>query len=253
MTKAAFAGVADRSVAQAGANTQAAARTPTMPAMPAKLIRTAQLEVQVGSVVRTMLAADSIARQRDALVTDSRSNESPDGPRDAQFVVRVPSARFAETLMALRGLGDVRNEVTGTQDVTREYADLETRVTVKRETVARLRGLLADRTGKLSDVLEVERELARAVTELEQMEGEQRYYDAQLAVSSITVHVFEKPPAIRATLTAPLSDALRHSAEVFSTSVAALVYLVTFLAPWAVLAGAGWWIVRKHPIWTRRA
>lgn len=218
-----------------------------------RIIRTAQLEIQVHSVVRAMILADSIAKTRDALITDSRSNEAPDGPRDAQFVVRVPSTHFAETLIALRGLGQVRNEGIGTQDVTREYTDLETRITVKRETVARLRALLTEHTGKLSDVLDVERELSRTVTELEQMEGEQRYYDSQLAVSSITVHVYEQAPVIRATLTEPIVDAARRAVEVLSSSVALLVFAVTFLAPWAVVAAAGWWIVRRYSIWTRRA
>jgi hypothetical protein len=225
----------------------------SVPGATTRLIRTAQLEIQVTSIVRAMTLADSMAKLRDAIITDSRSNEAPDGPRDAQFTVRVPSTHFSETLIALRGLGQVRNEGIGTQDVTREYADLETRIAVKREAVTRLRALLTQRTGKLSDVLDVERELTRTVTELEQMEGEQRYYDAQLAVSSITVHVYERPPALRAAFTDPILDAARNAIQVFASSVAMLVFALTFLAPWIVVAGAGWWLLRRHPIWTRRA
>lgn len=218
-----------------------------------RLIRTAQLDIQVTNIVRAMSLADSIARLRDAVVTDSRSNEAPDSPRDANFVVRVPAVRFSETLMALRGIGDVRSETIGTQDVTRAYTDLEARIAVQRETVSRLRALLADRTGKLSDVLEVERELSRTVAELEQMEGEQRYYAAQVAVSSITVHIYEQPPIVRTTLADPIAEAARSAVAVLSSSVALVVFGATFLAPWAVLAGAGWWLVRRYAIWTGRA
>ena len=44
--------------------------------------------------------------------------------------------------------------------------------------VTRLRSLLTTRAAKLSDLVEVERELGRAITELEQMEGERRFMRA---------------------------------------------------------------------------
>lgn len=66
-------------------------------------------------------------------------------------------------LQALRSLGDVKQDGVSTQDVTKDYADLDTRVAVKEQTVAPLRGLLDSRSANLSDVLDVERELSRAV------------------------------------------------------------------------------------------
>jgi len=55
----------------------------------------------------------------------------------------------------LKQVGKVERESVVTQDVTKAYADLETRLVVKRQTEERLRHLLTSRTGKLSEVLEV--------------------------------------------------------------------------------------------------
>jgi hypothetical protein len=61
---------------------------------------------------------------------------------DAWVILRVPSQQFEGLVQSLRGLGTLRSESIGAQDVTKEYADLETRLAVKEQTVTRLRALL---------------------------------------------------------------------------------------------------------------
>jgi hypothetical protein len=230
------------------------ARAPAAPAQGAsiasfwaaqKLIRSAQLRIEVKDVQQAVRSADSLVRQRGALVADSRLSQDAQDRRQAQLVIRVPSDRFAETIVALRQLGDVREEVLNTQDVTKDYADLETRLAVKEQTVARLRSLLDNRTAKLSDVLEVERELSRAVTELEQMKGEQRFYDQQIALSSLTLTLVDRAASRAVQFTGPIAAAFHRSLEVLGNSLAGLIYLITFLLPWVVLAIVLWWIVMR--------
>jgi hypothetical protein len=210
-----------------------------------KLIRSAELRMQVDRVPAAIQAADSIAKQRDALLADVRVNQDEQGRRSAQLVIRVPASRFAETLEALKRLGQVKTEAVTTEDVTKAYTDLETRLSVKQETASRLRALLASRTGKLSDVLDVERELSRVITEIEQMKGERRYYDQRIAVSSISVTLFEAGALLRPVIGSPIARAFRSSLEVLATSVAWLIYLVTFLVPWLLLATLLWWVAKQ--------
>ncbi|HEX4681095.1 MAG TPA: DUF4349 domain-containing protein [Gemmatimonadaceae bacterium] len=164
---------------------------------------------------------------------------------------RLPSDRFAETLGALRVLGEVQSDVETTQDVTREYTDLETRRAVKQQTVARLRSLLDTHTAKLADVLAVENELARTVTELEQLEGEKRYVDQQIALSSIALTLTEPAVTRVYAFTDPVAQAFRSSVEVFGISVAGIVYGFVFIAPWAIIATV-LWIVAVRTGLTRR-
>src|SRR6185503_4110817 len=132
---------------------------------------TGELQIQVRDVPKAVSSPDSISRTQNALLADSRVTQDGQGARTAQLLFRIPSDRFQPTLAARKTLGEVKRELVNTQDVTKEYADLETRLAVKEQTVTRLRALLDVRAGKLSDVLEVERELTRAVTELEQLKG----------------------------------------------------------------------------------
>jgi len=210
-----------------------------------KLIRSADMQIQVGDVTAALKATDSIARTNESLVADSRTTQDADGKKTANVVVRVPSARFSGVLQALRALGAVKQEGVGTQDVTKAYADLETRLAVKEQTVARLRGLLDSRSAKLSDVLDVERELSRAVTELEQMKGERRYYDQQIELSTVKLVLFERTPSRMSQIAGPISGAFHNSLDVLGNSVGVMIYLAVAIAPWILIAlGTVWGVAR---------
>jgi hypothetical protein len=210
-----------------------------------KLIRTAEVRIQVDSVERAIEAMDSIARQVDALVADVRVNHNDGRGTDAQLTVRVPANRFTAALAALRHLGDVKAENVVTEDVSKAYADLETRLAVTEETVSRLRGLLANRPGKLTDVLEVERELARVVTQLEELKGQRRYYDQRVAISTISVALYEPSAVRRPGLLPGIGEAFHNSITALTISLEWLIYLVTFLVPWLLIAGLAWWINKR--------
>ena len=210
-----------------------------------KLIRSAEMRIQVKDVRAAVQLADSIARTHGGMLADNQLSQDAQDRHESQLVLRVPSDRFAETVAALGQLGEVKTEAVKTQDITREYADLATRLAVKEQTVARLRTLLDTRTAKLADVLEVERELARSVTELEQQKGEQRFWDRQVAMSSIAVTFEERAAPRGLQISGPVASAFRSSLQVLGNSLAGAIYVVTFLLPWGMLAVATWWIVTQ--------
>lgn len=236
-------------------STSAVAAPPPMapaPAVPAdqKLIRTGNIRIECGDVGTAVRRADSLAKAMGGFVADTRMNESDRGAKAADLVLRVPADRFDATMKALGALGRVRHQSANTEDVTRIYTDLEIRIAVKEETVTRLRSLLANRTARLSDVIDLERELGRAIAELEQMKGERRFYDQRIAMSSIATSLFEPSAPGLASVTDPVMGALRHAFETLGISLGGLVYLVFLLVPWLVVGiPATIWIRRR---WARR-
>ena len=226
--------------------------TPAAPVPPAqnsvptevKLIRTAELSIQVRDVGAALALADSLARREQALLMDSRTRRDADGRQSAEAVLRVPAAHFPALVQALRELGTVQSDAVAADDITKAYADLETRLAVKEQTVGRLRALLENRTARLSDVLEVERELGRAIAELEQMKGERRYYDQQVALSTVRLTLFERVPSQLSQVTRPIGDALQSSMLVLGRSIGTLIYLVVAVTPWLLLALGLAWLIR---------
>jgi len=210
-----------------------------------KLIRAAQLTLEVPSYDRAAEAVAKAAEQEGGYVAESRAARADAGRRGGSLTVRVPADRFASVVAALKRLGTVTNEAVSTQDVTKAYTDLETRLRVKRDAAARVQAILNTRTARLADVLEAERELARLTEEIEQMEGERRFYDQQIALSTITIEIHEPSPLLGSGPLQPIREALHESLQVLVASLAALIYVVVFLAPWLVIAAVVWRIVRR--------
>lgn len=204
------------------------------PASPQKLIWTGTLQVEVTDFKKAAEEAAGVAASLGGYVSDRQSSEDGAGHQRGTITIRVPSDRFSGAISALGKLGKVRNEGIKTQDVTKEYADLETRLKVKRETATRLREILVRQTGKVSEVLEVEREIARVVEEIEGAEGERRYYDNLVALSTITLSLYEPDALVSPSALDPLFDAVRQSARTASESLAAMILLVSALLPWLI-------------------
>src|SRR5262249_3257497 len=79
---------------------------------------------------------------------------------------------------------------------------------------------------RLADVLDVEREITRLVSEIEELKGERRFFDNRIALSTIELTLFEEG-ALAPGPSFTVGQALSQSLEVLSTSLAWLVYLTT--------------------------
>ena len=72
--------------------------------------------------------------------------------------------------------------------------DVTARIANARRLEERLIDLLATRTGKLQDVLNVERELARVREEIERHEGRLRFLKTRTSLSTLSVSIHEPLP-----------------------------------------------------------
>ncbi len=209
-----------------------------------RLIYTASVSLEVADYRAAAERIAAMASRCGGYLAETESSLGRPGTRRGTLTVRVPASRFDGALAELRAIGEVRSESSQTQDITKEYADLETRLRVKRDVEARLRQLVRVRAAKVSELVDVERELGRVVEEIERMEGERRYFDQRVALSTIRVTAFEPRAIVDAGSFGSLREALHRSFEVLVTSTAWLVYLVLFLTPWLGLATLGWFAVR---------
>ncbi|HEX6251730.1 MAG TPA: DUF4349 domain-containing protein, partial [Gemmatimonadaceae bacterium] len=110
----------------------------------------------------------------------------------------------------------------------------------------RLLALLTSRTGKLEEVLAVERELARVRGEIEQIEGRLRYLRTRAAMSTLTVTVHEPEPMLGgAPGDNPFAEALRRAWRNFIGMLAALIAALGVVLPLGLLGAAAWYGGRR--------
>ena len=214
-----------------------------------KLVRTGQMAIEVRDYDEAVRQTQALVEKLGGYVADARTSRGNQDRRYGSLTVRIPTDRFASALAEVKSIGTVVSEDVATQDVTKAYTDLETRLRVKQETAARLRSILRDKTAGLSDVLSVERELARVVEESESLEGERRFYDQQITLSSIALSLSEPDAVVSTGALEPIVTALRSSVQVLSISVAAMLAAVVFVAPWALVVWLLWLLImrlRRH-------
>ena len=159
----------------------------------AKIIRTGKLIVEVPSYADSAAQVEQIVARHRGFIGDSNVVELTGGAITGTLVIRVPAEQFEGLFAALKALGRIVSEHSDAADVTAAYVDLEARILSHRVTEERLHDLVRNKTivDKVSSLLEVERELQRVRSEIEQMQGELRVMGDRVALSTITLALSE--------------------------------------------------------------
>jgi hypothetical protein len=106
--------------------------------------------------------------------------------------LRVPPDKLEAALAELKKLGRVESESQGGAEMMRQYVYLEAGLTNARNTERRLTDLLRQRTGKLSDVLAVEKAIGEVRGQIDRMEGEKKVLENRVEFAPLTVQVTEE-------------------------------------------------------------
>jgi Domain of unknown function (DUF4349) len=212
-----------------------------------KIIYDARIDLVVDSLNATEQAISRLIEEHEGFLAESDQSSLAQNQRRATWRVRLPVAHFQAFTSAVARLGEVRQNHVGSQDVTEEYMDLDARIRNKREEEKRLLKHLADSTGKLDDILAVEKELSRVRGEAEQMEGRLRYLADRSDLSTVTIEANEwkdyKPP-VAATFTTQVGRTFFGSVETLVEFGRALALLLVALAPWLPLIVVGLLVIR---------
>jgi hypothetical protein len=211
----------------------------------AMIVRTGNASIEVATLDPAVTALRELARRAGGYVGATAVQAGRDQSPSATIELRVPSARFDELVTGLRPLGRVEYVNVAAEDVGEEFVDVTARVANAHKLEERLVGLLATRTGKLSDVLTVERELARVREEIERYEGRLRYLRARSAMSTLSVTVHEPRPLVGEPGANPMADAVRAAWRNALAVVAAGIAGAGYLAPLALLAVSAIFLLRR--------
>ena len=183
------------------------------------------------SASRTSLDA-ILARHRGYAASLAVSSEQ-NAARSLQASLRIPAGELNAAVIELKSLGPVQNETQNGEEVTQQHADLIARLKNSRETEARLQDILRNRTGKISDVLAVEQEIARVRGEIEQMEAEQKSLEHRVDFATIDLKLSEEYKAQLGSPSPSVSTRFHNAfvagyRDALETAVGALLFVVEY-------------------------
>ncbi len=208
-----------------------------MAAIERKIIRNAELTIEVATPAEAQRKVAAIAETHDGFVITSEAQQRDGAAQPAEVVnitLRVPAAQFDAAVSEIRALGSrVRQEKTTGQDVTEEFIDLEARLRTQRALEAQYLEIMKG-ANKVSDALEVNRQLAEVRGVIEQVEGRRRFLENQATLSTIKVTLQTPAPLVSATtggFFAGIKEALGDGVDIAATIILALIRIVIALVP----------------------
>jgi len=193
------------------------------------IVRTVQLTIAVKDFAKTRSTVDEILKRHKGYIGQSNVSSPVDSGPVLEATLRVPSDQLEAAMAELKALGRVDSESQSGDEVTQQYVDVAARLANARNSEQRLTDLLRERTGKLVDVLAVEKEIERVRGEIERMEAERKNLANRVDFATLNVKLYEES---RAGLQMPGSTSyrLRNAAvEGYRTTVESVTGAASFL------------------------
>lgn len=209
--------------------------------MPRKIIYTGSVDLITDDLDKATKKLEDEIKASGAYISGANVSGTKGTGRRASYTIRVASTKFDSFLKALSGVGEIQTSSRNAQDVSEEFYDAEARLKNKKLEEARLLDLLQKATGKLAEVLTVEKELSRVREEIEQIEGRLRFLSNQTDLSTITItinEVKEFVPKGSPTLGTEVNRAWDGSLTALRQVATAGLLMIVALIPWLVIAAA---------------
>jgi hypothetical protein len=217
-----------------------------------KLIRNGEMSFEVKSVEAALTSLGQMVRSIGGQSTNQVERQNEYGARTASITWLVPAERLDAAIAAVRALGKPQVLSFKTEDVTSRYFDVNVRIATQKQLERQLVALLQRASNRLSDLLEIEREVARVREEIDRLEGHIRLWDNQIAMSSVEITLTEPAP-IAASTGGPFKTLIASfgvAGENFVLTVAGLIAASGSMLPVVLLLAGFAWLVGRA--WRRR-
>lgn len=211
------------------------------------------LEVPARNVRPIMSTHEQACRSagpRVCQVVNSSVNASGDDSVFGQITLRA-EPRWLETFrsgmegQAKDAGGRIREQNVSSEDLTRQIVDVTARLNAQKTLRNRLQEILRSRPGRLADLLETERELARVQGEIDSAESQLAMMRERVAMSVLQLDYASRPSAVTGGAFEPVTDALTEFFSIVMEGFGLIIRLVAVAIPVAiVVVPLGWLLLR---------
>src|SRR5690606_14970977 len=234
--------------ARSGETASSGATTPSQPAGPAPVLYLAYsyglgLEIpsqRLAAVMDRHIEACQTAGPRQCQLIGSNRSGDPDSYMDGYVSLRGEPAWLRAFMAGMSAQvdeagGRIVSQTTNSEDLTRQIVDTEARLRALTSLRDRLQELLRSRPGRLSDLLEVERELARVQGEIDAIQSSLAVMRTRVSMSELTINYRSAPRPVGSDTLEPLRRALAGFLGIVVAGFAAIITVIAGLIPIAVV------------------
>jgi hypothetical protein len=210
----------------------------------AAVISTGTVTLEADDVGAARFDVQKIIDQQGGHVTQEETTTAESGGLDtARMVIRVPSARFADTVAALEDVAELDGTSTGTEDVTTQVIDVEARIRAQEKSVDRVEALLAEATS-IREIMAVEAQLSRRQAELDSLTAQQKWLADQTSLATVTVYIEQLGDVEDTDDATGFLGGLQAGWDGLVAGLGAALTVLGFLLPWLLLL-----TILGAPVW----
>jgi Domain of unknown function (DUF4349) len=155
-----------------------------------KIIKTGDIRFETNDLGETYKQMITAVNKYNAIIQNDTEGKDY-GSVFRKIIVRVPSKNFDLFLSDIsKGVAYFDNKEISSQDVTEEYIDIDARLKAKKVLETRYLELLK-KANKVTEMLEIEAQLSAIREEIEAKEGQLRYMQSQISMSTITIEFYK--------------------------------------------------------------
>jgi hypothetical protein len=224
--------------------TSAAPTSASAPTLNRKLIVRLFMQMRVDNIEKSILDAEAMAATVGGYTRESNQNES-----SGQLTIMIPAGHTDTFTASLKSLGKVINSNRNTEDVTDSYFDTQIRIKNLDVEIETMRNLLQKPGWKVSEILDIEREIRRLTDEIESLKGFITNLDRQTTFSEVRVNFEKSQIAVDSTnqdgLGYKLKLSLKSGVDLLVNIATVILTVVTFILPIAPFAIIAYFIFRK--------
>lgn len=163
---------------------------PNAPTVEQKIIKTGDIRFESNDLEGTYKQIITAVKKHNAIIQNDTEGKEY-GSVFRKIMVRVPSKNFDLFLNDIsKGVTYFDNKEISSQDVTEQYIDIDARLKAKKVLEARYLELLK-KANKVSEMLEIEAQLSAIREEIEAKEGQLRYMQSQVSMSTISIEFYK--------------------------------------------------------------
>jgi hypothetical protein len=209
-----------------------------------KIIKTGDIKFETNDLGATYTQMVTAVKKHKAIIqNDIEGNEY--GSIFRKIIVRVPSKNFDVFLSDIsKGVAYFDNKEISSQDVTEEYIDIDARLKAKKVLETRYLELLK-KANKVSEMLEIEAQLSAIREEIEAKEGQLRYMQSQISMSSITIE-FYKTVANEGGATISYGSKIWNAFTSGFNSISSFFIGLLSIWPFLIILAATFYFIRKR-------
>jgi hypothetical protein len=215
------------------ASDQAMAEGNAGQAVEPKIIKTGQVSLEVAQVPAALDQVRDIAASNGGYLSSSNIYSSENDRKTAYAMIRVPAEKFDTVMQALAPLGKVLSTSEQRSDVTEQYIDL----TIQNESYHnQLENYyrLMDTATKVEDIIKIQEQIDQITLSLNRIEGQLRYLNSQIDLSTISVNL-QEPEPVGGETTFSIVTAINEGIAGFFGMISTIIVIILSVIPLIVI------------------